>query len=189
MKQLLYITFLLLPFVAFSQDKAAKIQWVTIEEAQELVKKKPKKILVDVYTKWCGPCKMMMRNTFTNPTIIDYINKHYYAVKFNAEGNDTVTFKGHTFTNPKYDPAKAHTRNATHQFTQAIAAVNGRIAYPTLLWLDEDLNLLTPVQGYLKPPQIEPILNWFGSNTYLTVKYDEYVKTFKSALPTTGSNP
>ena len=37
--------------------------------------------MMDVYTKWCGPCKMMMANTFTNANVIEYINANYYAVK------------------------------------------------------------------------------------------------------------
>ena len=38
---------------------AQQINWVTLDEAMELQKKKPKKIMMDVYTNWCGPCKML----------------------------------------------------------------------------------------------------------------------------------
>ena len=54
---------------------------------------------MDVYTSWCGPCKMMMRNTFTNKDVINYINKNFYAIKFDAESGDDVTFKGTSFKN------------------------------------------------------------------------------------------
>ncbi|HCY80556.1 MAG TPA: thioredoxin family protein, partial [Xanthomarina gelatinilytica] len=74
--------------------------WVTLEEAVALQKKNPKKIMIDAYTNWCGPCKMLDKNTFKNKDVADYVNKHYYAVKFNAEGNETINFKGNTFTNP-----------------------------------------------------------------------------------------
>ena len=155
-----------------------QINWVTIEEAQELMKKEPRKVLIDVHTKWCGPCKMMMKNTFTNPEIIDYINKHYYAVKFNAEGNEEVNFKGTIYKNPGYDPAKANSRNATHQFTRAIAPVNGRVAYPTIVYMDENFNILTPVQGYLKPDQLMPILKYFGDNAYRKMDWNTYLASY-----------
>jgi len=60
------------------------INWMSLEEAVEAQAKQPKKIMMDVFTQWCGPCKMMMANTFTSEDVIAYINKHYYAVKFDA---------------------------------------------------------------------------------------------------------
>ena len=38
---------------------AQKIQWMSFSEAQEAQKKEPKKIFMDVYTEWCGPCKQI----------------------------------------------------------------------------------------------------------------------------------
>ena len=65
---------------------AQEINWVTLEKAIELQKKTPKKIMMDVYTSWCGPCKMLDKNTFQNADVVKYVNANYYAVKFNAEG-------------------------------------------------------------------------------------------------------
>lgn len=178
MKIVLFIATALLTFGAVAQKK---IHWMTIEEAVEAQKKEPKKIMIDVYTDWCGPCKMMMSRTFTDEKTIDYINKNYYAVKFNAEGNSTVSFKGKDYTNPNYDPNKAG-RNGTHEFTMAIAPVNGRVAYPTLVYLDEEANMLTPVQGYLTPDRLMPIISFFGENAYKTMSYEDFVaKEFKPA--------
>jgi len=157
---------------AFAQH--ASIKWLNMTELQEAMKKEPKKILIDVHTKWCGPCKMMMSNTFTDPKVIEYINKYYYAVSFNAEGNEVVNFMGNTYKNPSYNPAKANSRNGTHDFTKAIAPVNGRIAYPTIVYMDEDYTVLSPVQGYLKPNDIMPILSYFGSNSYKSTDWTKF---------------
>ena len=151
-----------------------EINWLSIEEVEEAMKKEPKKIMIDVHTVWCGPCKMMMKNTFTNAEVISYVNENYYAVKFNAEGPDSVTFKGTTYSNPQYDPAKAKSRNGTHEFTMAIAPVNGRIAYPTVVYMDEEFRILSPVQGYLQPSQILPILHYFGDNAYQEQSWSDY---------------
>lgn len=160
---------------------ADKLTWYTLKEAIAAQEKNPKKILVDVYTDWCGPCKMMMRNTFTNPVIIAYIQEHYYPVKFNAEGPQPMTWKGVEYTNPTYDPNKTG-RNGTHQLTYQIATVNGRVAYPTLVYIDEELNILTPIQGYMTPSQLEPILTFFGEDHHKTDEYADYVKTFESKI-------
>ena len=163
------------------QGVGQSINWLTIEQAQALNKKEPRKILIDVYTTWCGPCKMMMTHTFSHPWIAGYINKHYYAVKFNAEGTETVIFKGTTFTNPGYIKDQPG-RNSTHQFTQAIAPVNGRIAYPTIVFIDENLNLITPVQGFQKPDQFEPMLKFIADKKYISVKWQDYMSTFKGEI-------
>ncbi|HIA06867.1 MAG TPA: DUF255 domain-containing protein [Flavobacteriales bacterium] len=165
--------------VLIAMSSFAQVNWVTIDEAQELNKQEPRKIMVDVYTKWCGPCKMMVKYTFNDKWIADYINKHYYAVKFNAEGPDSCTFKSTVFKNPGYVKDKRG-RNGTHQFTQAIAPVNGRIAYPTVVFIDQDLNLITGVQGFQKPVQFEPMLKFINEDVYKTSNWEAFMKSFKS---------
>ncbi len=172
------------PLLAMAQEKN-KINWVSMEKAQELILKDPtKKIMIDVYTVWCGPCKLMTRNTFGEKKTIDYINAHYIAVKFNAETPDTVIFDGKTFLNPDFNPnANPKGRNSTHQFA-SIAANNGRLAYPTLVFLDPKLHLITTVPGYHTPEQLEPILHYINENAYQTKPYEDYLKTFKSSYTT-----
>jgi len=170
MKQFILTLFIALGFTVsgFSQ---AKIEWVSVNDLPALMEKEPKKVLMDVYTSWCGPCKMMMKQTFSDPSIVKYVNEHYYAVKFNAEGKDPVTFKGQEYINDKFDPEKVGRRNGTHQFA-SIAAVNGRLAYPTVVYMDEELNIITPIQGFLKPDQIAPILTFVRNEAYKKNAFD-----------------
>src|ERR1051326_1000883 len=81
-------------------EEGEKIQWHTFQEAVALSKKEKRKIFIDVYTQWCGWCKVMEKNTFTNPVIVKYMNAHFYAVKLDAEMKDTVVFNNNTFVNP-----------------------------------------------------------------------------------------
>ncbi len=176
MKKFLSILFVAFSVTAFAQG--GKINWMTVEQALEAQKKAPRKIMIDVYTSWCGPCKMMDQNTFTNPEVIAYINKHYYAIKFNAESPETVKFKGNTYTNPTYDPNKTG-RNGVNEFSRSL----GVNAYPTIVYLDEDLTLLAPVSGYRTPPQIELYLKFFAENHHKTVitqeQWTAYQNDFK----------
>ena len=176
----LLITLALLPFALQAQTPPTKgIQWLTIEEAQAKTKKVPKPLMIDVYTSWCGPCKMLDAHTFSDPRLAEYVNKNFYAVKFNAESGTPVTFKGQKLENPEFDAANTAGRNGTHQLTYMIANVEGRIAYPTVVYLDNELNVLAPVQGYLTPDQMEPILNYFGEAHYKGTDYQSFVGTFK----------
>jgi len=141
--------------LAFGQ--AASINWISLEEAVAAQQKEPRKIMMDVYTQWCGPCKMMMANTFTNANVIEYVNENYYAVKFDAESPDPVTFQGTEFTNPDYNPS-ARGRNGVHQLSRAMK-VN---AYPTIVYLDEEANVIAPISGYKQPYQMELYLKFFN---------------------------
>lgn len=170
----------LLSFQKVEVETEGKINWITIEEAIELQKTAPKKIIMDVYTNWCGPCKMLDKNTFQNADVASYVNEHFYAVKFNGEGNDSVTYKDKTFSNPNYDETKANRRNSAHEFTRFLKVS----AYPTMLFFDEEANFITPVTGYLKPQQLELYLKLFQSDKYKEMKtqeqFNEYYKSFKA---------
>jgi thioredoxin-related protein len=93
--------------------KAQEIKWTTLNQALTLQKKSPKPIFIDVYTDWCGPCKVLDKKTFHDKAVADYINANYYAVKFNAEGNSAVTYKGVKYGNKGY-VANKKGKNTTH---------------------------------------------------------------------------
>ena len=110
------------------------------------------------------------------------MNEYYYAVKFNAEGNESVTYKGKKYGNPSYVPNKSG-RNGSHEISQ----VFGIRSFPTVLFLDEEGNLITPIPGYKTVPQFEVLVKLFASNEYKNIKTSEewekynanFVPTFK----------
>jgi len=177
MRKLIYI--MVLAVLTSVNSIAQEINWVSLEKAVELQKKNPKKIMMDAYTSWCGPCKLLDRNTFHNKDVVDYVNEHYYAVKFDAEGNEVITFKGNTFSNPKYDPAKAKRRNSPHQLSSFFSIRS----YPTIVFLDEKGEFLSPVIGYKTPQQLELYLKLFKNDEHLNMKtqdeFSVYYKAFK----------
>ena len=73
------------------------VKWYTIQQAIELNRKEPKKLVIDVYTDWCVWCKVMDKNTFGNTIIAEYLNQKYYPVKFNAEQKENITIGNNTY--------------------------------------------------------------------------------------------
>ncbi|MCW3124702.1 MAG: thioredoxin-related protein [Bacteroidetes bacterium] len=146
------------------------IKWLTWAEAQAAQKKAPKKIFVDVYTDWCGWCKRMDATTFENPAIAKYMSENFYCVKFNAETKEEIIFKGQKYGND----------GRTNSL--ATFLLQNRMSYPTTVYLDEELNLLSVVPGYLDPKAAEPVLSYFGTNSYKTTAWEDYQKNFKGSL-------
>lgn len=172
---------LLLAAPAMAQTPAGSlVKWTDLATAQAAAKKDGKPLFIDVYTTWCGPCRMLDANTFGDQHTADYINANFHPVKFNAEGGEPVLFNGKKYANPSYDPARKAGRNGTHELTMVIAPVNGRVAYPTIVYMDSEGQVLTPVQGYMTPEQIEPILTYFGDGKYKQQEFPDFQKTFVS---------
>lgn len=171
---------------AVTTSIAQEIHWVSFEEAVALQKKNPKKIIMDTYTNWCGPCKILDKKTFGNADVIQYINDNYYAVKFNAEGNSPVNFKNKTYTNPQYDASRASSRNSQHELAQFL----GIRAYPTIVFLDEQADLIAPIVGYKTPQQLELYLKMFKTDRYKTLKsqdaFNTYATNFKHEFNNTN---
>ena len=147
---------------------AQEINWMSMNEALEAQKKEPRKIFMDAYTVWCGPCKMLDKNTFSNNDVAEYINENYYPVKFNAEGQEEIKYMERTFKNPGFDPNRKG-RNSTHEFARALKITG----YPSLVFFDEAGKLIGPIPGYRTPQQLELFLKLFVGEEYKKINTPE----------------
>jgi thioredoxin-related protein len=176
---------LLLTFIAFSiHTKAQEINWISLNNALELQKENPKKIMIDVYTNWCGPCKLLDKKTFHNKDVVAFVNENYYAVKFNGEGDESVNYKGKSYGNPNYDKNKANKRNSSHEFANFMR-IN---AYPTIAFLNENGDFIFPLRGFQDAQQLEFYLKLFIDDKHRELKtqekFDAYYNAFKPKFKT-----
>src|SRR5680860_1850 len=162
---------------------AQEIKWMSMNEALAAQKHAPKKIIMDAYTNWCGPCKLMDKNTFTNKDVINYVNKHFYAVKFDAEGTEEVMYKDFNYTNPNFDPARKG-RNSQHFFADALKITG----YPSLVFFDEESEIIAPIPGYKTPEQLEIFLKMIANNDYKALTSAEAWKKYEANFKGTFKN-
>ena len=114
----------------------------------------------------------MDRNTFGNADVASYINENYYAVKLNAEKQESFTYKGNVYN--------LQTTNGRSINTFVLAISNGNIGYPTTAYLDESQNVLTLISGYQKPEQLLPILKYLKADLFKSMSFEDYIKQEKN---------
>ena len=162
-----FITFV--GVLSFTATKKDKVQWLTVAELQAAYAKNPKPILVDVYTSWCGWCKVMDKETYAKDDVAAYINEKYYAVKLDAESKESFEWNG-----KKYD---YNAENKSNDL--AIYLLYGQMSYPTTVFLSAIDAQPAPLAGYLKPKELEAPLKFFGDGAYKTKNYPEFMNGFK----------
>lgn len=148
----------------------APVKIYTINEALALQKKKPKKLLVNIYTGFCNSCKVQNKSTFSDTSVANYINKNFYLVNFDAESNDTVYFNN-----------EKHFKQMVNGFpfnTFAFKVTGGQFALPSVAILDEKLNLMDVLPMYQHPKNLKPILTYFGSDAYKSQKWPDYINAY-----------
>ena len=155
-------------FIFTCSISAQEVTWLSWNEAYALSQtdKNPKKVFVDIYTDWCGWCKKMDKDTFQNPEVATYMEANYYMVKLDAEGKEDITFDGKTF---KFIP---NGRRGYHEF--AAALLQGKMSYPTVVFLDEEFKMLSPVPGYQKVAPFMQVARYFGENIYKEKDWKTY---------------
>ena len=170
------LTFHLSPYTSNAQSQ---VKWHTIEQAAE-AKIGEKLYFVDFYTSWCGWCKKMDRETFTDPTVALILNKYYIPVKFDAEGNSEFTWRGNKYSNVATAPGN---RPSTHSFAKKV--LGAKMGFPSFGLFKTDQAQLTVLQGYQSASDLVVILWYFASGDNKRYAFDNYSKIFdKEIRPT-----
>lgn len=168
--------FILIPFFfLFCSAKVntsvkEKINWLSIEEVQAKSKIESKPVLIDLYTNWCYWCKVMDKKTYNNSKVISYINKHFYAVKLNAETGENLEWNKKQYS---YDA-----QNKINGFS--LYVTNGQLSFPSTIIFPDVTKVPASIPGFMEPKDIEAILKYFGEGNYKTQNFEEFSGSFKN---------
>lgn len=104
-----------------AEGKGMVFQNGTLQEALDLAKKEKKMVFVDIYATWCGPCKLLKKNTFSNESVGKFYNEKFVNITIDGEKGEGIDLI------KKYNV----------------------MAYPTLIYLDADGNVKHQTMGYM----------------------------------------
>jgi len=158
-------------FAVAGDGKPHQIQWLTFEQAEAKMKEQPKKVIVDVYTSWCGWCKKLDKDVYSNDSLIDYVNEHFYAIRFDAEQKTPIQFVGKTW-------GYVNERKVNDL---ADKLLQGQLSYPTTIFMDEYFKEAQPVPGYLPLYQMEGIIKYFGGDNNHKMEFTKWQHDFVPA--------
>lgn len=138
-------------------ESLTAILWQSMPDAERMARKKRKMILIDVSTKWAGWSKLMDKNTYSKKSIIRYLNENFYSVRLDAESNETIPFNN-----------VAYTRNYGSTYhTLAYSLLEGKMEFPSIVILDEEINEIFVIPGYMDANKMEVMLHFFSEKAYL----------------------
>jgi len=171
---------LLFAFVSNVTNAQTGIKWYTWEEGMVKAEKENKKFVIDMYTDWCGWCKKMDSSTFSDPQIVHYVNTNYIAIKFDAEQKGNISFKGeeHQFVKSG--------RRGYH--TLAAKLTNGRLSYPTVVFLDENKELIQAIPGFQDAKTFDPILVYFAEDLHKQMSWNSFIQSYGDRKKPSGNS-
>ncbi|MCK4537912.1 MAG: thioredoxin family protein [Candidatus Krumholzibacteria bacterium] len=142
-----------------SGEKAAD-GWLGFNEGMELAASSGKPVIIDFYTSWCKWCKVMDRDTFSNPEVKTVLEKDFITIRINAENRkDKLRFKGKEYTSVEL----------TRSFK-----VRG---FPSLAYLESDGKIIMVVPGFKKTNVFMPTLRYVTGGCYKkNVTLDQYLR-------------
>lgn len=178
----LYRLLLLLPLSLLiftsANTENSKIEWLTLPVAQEKMQEKPKKLFVDLYTDWCGWCKVMDKKSFSHPVIAELMDKYFYAVKFNAEKGDSLMFNGKSYK------LLGRGGRPLHQWAKEFGSSERGLSYPTTILFDAELNKIQTIPGYLDAHTLEKVLVYIGEDFGLKgLSWPDFESKYPSRIP------
>ncbi|MBO3115136.1 thioredoxin family protein [Winogradskyella sp. DF17] len=142
-------------FTVLGSAQEEKINWLTFEQLEIKLSKKPKKVMVYFYADWCVYCKKMDQSVFNKAEVKAILKMDYYAVKFNAEYKDTIYFGGKSFVNKQIGKK----RNPFHDIPKLLAGrPNTPLELPATVILDEKFIIKGRYNRYISPKEMVSIL-------------------------------
>lgn len=141
-----------------ASQAAEGIEWFSFQDALVEAERTDKKILVDVYAPWCGWCRRLQTDVYTDDAVRDYVNEMFVMTRLDLDqANDTLDFMGYTLS------------------SQILASSLGATSTPTTVFLASDKEYITRLPGFHQPAFFQQVLSFVGSDAVFETTFEAYL--------------
>ncbi|HKP96338.1 MAG TPA: thioredoxin family protein [Fibrobacteria bacterium] len=161
MRRILSISALLLGAHAISgTSRAAEtVKWKPFEKGLKDAAASKKYSFVDVYTDWCGYCKQLEATTLKAKPVLAELDKNFVSIRFNAESEDVVTWKGKKMT------------------MRELSANWGVEGFPTMLFLNSKGEIIGSFASFAEADLMVKLLTYISSGAReRKVSFEDFLK-------------
>lgn len=149
------------------------INWLSFEQAITLNKLEQRKIVVFISIDSSPICAKMEQTTFQDTVVKILLSENYYAVRLNAESEDTIAYKGNTFANVYFSDYKKN----YHELAVGLAEFD--VTFPALVFLDETERRLHTIKGYKNADYLNSILGYYLDDMHLKQQKTGFGQNFR----------
>ena len=180
---LFLILILLIPTLSVAQQNLPfTVKWRSVREVKELQQKATRPILILFYDPADDSSKMYIQNTFSQRTVVGYVNSAFYAIKFDVTTDSVIDY----FDNNTY------TKKPGSRYHDLVTKLTGdKPALPTLVVYNRNAKGYT-FSGYRNPDDMVCILTYIAENVDLTTEFNVWAKEFSNTYfpeKDTAENP
>jgi thioredoxin-related protein len=158
------------------------IKWVELDAGLDAAQASGKHIMIDVYTDWCGYCKKLDAETYSQAGVRQILAESYVSVKLKGDSGKRLKVQ--------FQPLEANGK-VLLQFvaTDSAAASEQGISrqalkvrgFPTIAFLSSDGKLITKYDGYLNAEQFTHMINFIKDDLYEVMTFSDYLKSLDKA--------
>lgn len=167
---------------AVASEPVPAVQWMEFDAGLKAAAATGKHVMVDVYTDWCGYCKKLESETYSEEGVRRVLAESYISIKLKGDSGKKLKVTAR----PVEFQGKNLLQFVTTDSASATEAALSRGAlkaagFPTIAFLAPDGRLITTRAGYVNAELFTHIINFIKDDLYEVMTFDDYVQSLEKA--------